>query len=252
MRKFSVKKPKKGPLPLRHVFIITFIFFIITTFFSFWLIDKGLTPTLMSYAEVKTKQIGTMVITKAVNKKIANSIELSDVVVQVEGDSSKVFNMEIINRVGTEVTSLIDSNLNRAESGDLSSLQSLTDVEIELEESGTSEGIVFLVPLGQATNNALFGNLGPKIPIRFHAVGNVQTNPRIETQEYGINNATHVVYIDITVNIQIIMPFQTKMTAIQQSVPIGWTTDPGEVPQFYGPSNGREGAGPSIELPTGP
>ncbi|MET3699489.1 sporulation protein YunB [Bacillus oleivorans] len=243
------KKPRRGPLPFRHVFIITFIFFIVTTSISFWLIDKGLTPTLLSYAELKTKQIGTAVINKAVNKKIADSIELNNMVEQQE--SSKTLNLEIANRIGTEITSLIQTNLNAAESGDLQSLQSLTDVEIEFEESSTSEGIVFLVPLGQATNNTLFGNLGPKIPIRFYATGNVVSEVKFKTEEYGINNATHLVYLDLAVDIQIIMPFQTKVTTIKQEVPIGWTTDPGDVPQFYGPSNG-DGTSPSIELPVEP
>ncbi len=31
-------------------------------------------------------------------------------------------------------------------------------------------------PLGQATEIPLLGNLGPKIPIRFHVIGDVQAN----------------------------------------------------------------------------
>lgn len=252
MRKHRGKRPRKGPLPFRYVFVITFILFIFSTFIGFWMIDKGLTPTLMSYAEIKTQELGTMVINNAV-KKIANSNELNRIVEQMEpgpnGTTSKLFNMELAHRIGTEITSLIQTNLNAAESGDLSSLQSLTDVEIDLEDSGSNEGIVFLVPLGQATNNTLFGNLGPKIPIRFHAVGSVISDVKLRTEEWGINNATHTVYVDLAVNVQIIMPFQTKMTTLTQEVPIGWTTDPGDVPQFYGPGGGE---GPSIELPVAP
>ena len=48
-----------------------------------------------------------------------------------------------------------------------------------MEEQG---GIVFFVPIGQASNIPLLGNLGPKIPIRFHVIGDVQARYRYSHQ----------------------------------------------------------------------
>lgn len=156
------------------------------------------------------------------------------------------FNTEIINRVLAETTNLVQMNIKEAERGNLSSLELLTDVEIEMDETKSEEGIVYYVPLGQATNNALLGNLGPQIPVRFNAIGDIRSDVKTKVTEYGINNAYVEVFIHLEVNVQIIIPFATKITTVKQDIPVAMGLVPGEVPQFYGPG---EGSTPSLELP---
>jgi len=249
--KFRGPKPRRGPLPLRYVFLITFVFFIISTVGSLWVINNGLKPTLVSYAESQTRKIATMVISKAINKKIANSIEMNDIIETVpdeSGNGSTVtkFNTEIINRVLAETTNLVQLNLKEAERGNLQALELLSDVEIDSERTRNSEGIVYTVPLGQATNNALLGNLGPKIPVRFNAIGSVASDVKTNVKPYGINNAFVEVSVQVKVDVQIIIPFATKVTTIKQDIPVASAMIRGEVPQFY--NNGGD-TSPSIEVP---
>ncbi|WP_249686018.1 sporulation protein YunB, partial [Bacillus velezensis] len=67
------------------------------------------------------------------------------------------------------------------------------------------DGIVFFVPLGQADNIPLLGNLGPKIAIRFHVIGNVHSNVTSSIQEFGINSACVEVGIHLEAGVQIIV-----------------------------------------------
>ena len=119
-------------------------------------------------------------------------------------------------------------------------------MEIDEEKSEGAEGIVYSVPLGQATNNALLGNLGPKIPVRFNAVGDVESDVKTKVEEFGINNALVKVYIHIKVNVQIIIPFPTKTKTIEQNVLVAMGIMKGDVPQFY---NNSGDSAPSIEVP---
>ncbi|TDL33131.1 sporulation protein YunB [Jeotgalibacillus sp. S-D1] len=238
-------------MPIRYVWFISIILFIGFTILGLWVINAGVKPTLISYAEFQTKKIGALVINKAVNKEIANVMDINEIIENVPTDSAEMvttqFNTEIINRVQVETTELVQEHLRAIERGDLSVLRSLTELDIDLEESEDMEGIVYTVPLGQATGNALLGNLGPRIPVRFQAVGSVMSNVKSNIREFGINNAFVEVSIHITVNVQIIVPFATKVTTIEQDIPVAMGLIRGQVPEIY--NVGGEGMAPSLEVP---
>jgi sporulation protein YunB len=248
LRRLRRRFPRKGPLPFRYVLLLTFVFFTFSTATGLWLVNKGLKPTLVDYAESQTRKIATLVISNAINKKIANEMKLDDIIEDTDGKNSSniKFNAEIVNRVKAETTSLVQKNIKEAEKGNLSELEMLTDIDIETEKQSV-EGIVYYVPLGQATNNALLGNLGPKIPIRFTPIGDVRSDVKAKIEDFGINNAYIHVYIHITVNVQIIIPFATKVTTITEDIPVAMYLMEGDVPQFY--NHGGGGGGPSIEIP---
>lgn len=204
----------------------------------------------MNYAESQTRKIATLVINKAINKKIANGMDIDKVIefVPVDGGSSTVvkFNTEIINRVKAETTNLVQMNLKEAERGNLTALEMLSDVEIVTDDEDREEGIIYYIPLGQATNNALLGNMGPMIPVKFNAIGDVTADIVWETEEHGINNSLVNVSVRVKVNVQIIIPFATEIATVQEDIPIGSFYYPGKVPQFY---NGGGDASPAIQLP---
>lgn len=242
-------KPRRGPLPLRYVFVITFILFICFTALSLWLINAGIKPTLMSYAESETKKIASMVINQAINKKVANVMDINEIIETVPNkDQSRAsttrLNTEIINRILGEVTNQVQNNLQEAEKGKFELLD-YSDVKIDPNQSKKLEGIVFSVPLGQATNNAILGNMGPSVPVRFHAVGDVHSDVKSKVKPYGINNAYVEVAIHVQVNVQIIIPFSTKTTLVEQDIPVAMGIIQGDVPQFFG-GNGHS---PSISIP---
>lgn len=213
------------------------------------MINKGLKPTLMSYAESETRKIATLVISKAVNNKIANGedTEIFKTIPNTEGSGNIQLDTEKISRLQSEIENLVQKNITEAERGNLEILESLDEIEVDFEESNAADGIVFYVPLGQATNNVILGSLGPKIPIRFSAIGDVQSNVKTKVTEYGINNAHIEVYIALQVNIEIIIPFATNETTVKRNIPIGMGIFPGNVPQFY--NNGGGGSLPIIDMP---
>lgn len=246
MRKYRTRLLRRGPLPLRYVFLLTIVFFTFSTAMGLWLVNAGLKPTLISYAESQTRKIASLVISNAINKKIANEMDIENIIEPVPNQEGMTkLNAEIVNRVKAETTHLIQKNLKVAESGNLSELELLTDVEFEKTDKGV-DGIVYYVPLGQATNNALLGNLGPKIPVRFTAIGDVRSDVKTSIKDFGINNAYIQVYVALTVNVQIIIPFATNVTTISEEVPVGMFIMKGNVPQYY---NSGGSSSPALSLP---
>lgn len=133
LAKFRGPVPRRGPLPFRYVFLLTFVFFTFSTATGLWVINKGIEPTLMAYAESQTKKIATLVISKAINKRIVNGMNINDIIettTNAENGTMVKLNTEIINRVMSETQTLIHMNLKEAERGNLESLENITDVEI--------------------------------------------------------------------------------------------------------------------------
>ncbi|MDQ0177724.1 sporulation protein YunB [Bacillus chungangensis] len=249
-KRFRGHKPLRGPLPIRYVLLLTFVFFVFSTITGLWIVNAGIKPTLVSYAESQTRKIAPLVISNAINNKVTKDIDFDDIFERDSSDSSHLqittLNTKKINKMLAETTSLVQMNLQQAERGNLEALELPIDMELEYEETEKAKGIVFSVPLGQATNNALLGNLGPRIPVRFHAIGDVVPDVKTKVKQYGINNVFVEVFIHITVQVQIIIPFTTSVTTVEQSIPIGAGYIPGEVPQYY---NNGSNAPPSIQLP---
>ena len=214
-------------------------------------INKQLTATYLEYAEVQTTKIASMVINKAINSRISSTLDVNDIIEEVPSDSTTMvttrFNAGIINRILSDTNQLVQSHLEQAEQGNFSSLPYLDDIEYDKQTMEDEGGVVFFVPMGQATNIPIIGNLGPKIPIRFHVIGNVQSNVVPTITKFGINNAYVEVNIHITVNVQIIVPLASKMSTVEQNIPVAMGIVQGQVPYIY--TGGDGDAAPSIEVP---
>ena len=234
---------KKGKRLNRLTLLIVSIIIGVSLFIYF--LNERLMPTYLQYAEVQTNKIASYVVSKA----SLNVLDINDVLVEVSPNSSSdlKINTEIINRVRADTVKQVKMYLEQAELGDLSSLPDLDNIEYDLNKIKEGNGIVFYIPISQAANIPLLGNLGPKIPARFHVIGNVHSDVTSSITEYGINSAFVEVGIRIEVNEQIIVPFASKSSTITQDIPVAMGLTRGPVPNVY--TNGTEGTQPSLEIP---
>ena len=70
MAKFRSRRLlKRGPLPLRYVLLLTFVFFIFSTTAGLWIINEELKPTLMSIAKSESVSLATLVINDAIDQQ---------------------------------------------------------------------------------------------------------------------------------------------------------------------------------------
>lgn len=244
MVKFRKRRHRRGPLPFKYVLLITLMFFAVSIGLGLWIVNKSLKPTLMYFAESQTMQIASLAVNKAVLEREA--VDINKVIMKDAESSLIYFDTEKINEMRGETTQLILNNIKMAEEGDLKELENISGFEIK-EHPGEDEGLVYYIPLGKATNNALLGNIGPQIPVRFNAIGHLESDIKTEFEEVGINNVYIEIYIDLKVHVQIIIPFATEVAEIKQRIPIAVGLLEGDVPQFY--NNGGQGIMPSLQLP---
>ncbi|MCJ8009436.1 sporulation protein YunB [Lederbergia wuyishanensis] len=248
MAVFRVRKVRRGPLPFRYVMLLSFVFFIFSTALGLWIVNTGIKPTLISYAESQTNKIAPAVISKAVQDVLPNVKDLNDVA-EILPNGAVKYKTDIINKTQADLSRAIQLNLKQAEKGNLETLQEETGIQIDYHKSSEGEGIVYSFPIGQATKNALLGNLGPRIPIRFTPIGSVRSSVESKVEQYPINNLFVTIIIPIEVSVQIIIPFGSEKTVVKQEVPLAIGIFPQAVPDFY---NGNGTTNPSIQFPANP
>lgn len=230
---------------------ILLVSFIVCILLLLYVLNERLMPTYLEYAEVQTDKIASYVVNEAISSRTSSVLDVNDIIEELPAGSAETvtvkFNTDIITRVQAEIQGLVKNYLAQAEQGDLTHLPELENVEYDVGKIEGGDGIVFFVPLGQAANLPLLGNLGPKIPIRFHIIGNVHSNVTSNIKEFGINSAFVEVWINLEVNVQIIVPFASKSATVAQSIPVAMGLTRGPVPNIY--TNGSDAPQPSLEVP---
>ena len=229
MKKIKLKKSKITPFTY---ILILILLLIISLIFIFKYIGHNLSDKVESYATKQSKKIITLVINKSIDKELISSFELNQIF--TESENTIDFNSVKLNKILLEVNKKLKDNLNKLESGELK----LEDETIL--KNKTKKGIVYEIPTGIIFNNALLANIGPKIPVKLHLIEDVLTGIDTNVIDYGINNAIIEVYIKITINEQVILPFSSKQISVTEKVPIAIKLIEGKVPNYY--SSGKDNA----------
>ncbi len=89
------------------------------------------------------------------------------------------------------------------------------------------------VPLGLLTGNVLLADSGPNLVVALLPLGSVATDIHDEFTAAGINQTKHTVMLDITVDVGILLPFQTTFTEITDTLPIVESVIVGPIPDTY-------------------
>ncbi|MDW0110976.1 sporulation protein YunB [Sporosarcina aquimarina] len=234
--KFHMQVPKQRKKKRRWIKLIIPVL-LLSIVLSFYYLNMKLKPLYMNYAEVQTRKIAAHVISQAIQSRSSSVLDVNDVLLNIPNDSTETVTLKIdaetINQIMAELHELVEEHLERAESGDLDMLPQSEELDFDTEGMEKHGGVVFFVPIGQVAGIPLLGNLGPKIPIRFHILGDVHGDIDTNLREYGINNVYMEVNAVLTVNVQIIIPIATKQSTVVQEFPIAIGIIQGVVPQIY-------------------
>jgi len=243
-KKMRIKKAKrrnwitKGPLPFKYVLLISFIFFNILTVFSLIFINKNLEPSIMSIAETRARQFAAQAINDAIDKNISENVNINELIVKHEnnGETAFSFNPQVYHKVTADASKRVQKYLDLVEAGELEQLDNFkNDININRENTKASNGIVYHIPLGMATGMTLLSNLGPEIPVRLQILGDVTSNVETKIIPSGINNTYLEAYINVKVQMNVIIPLKEEPIEVSYQVKVGDLFHTGKVPQYYNP-----------------
>ena len=104
------------------------------------------------------------------------------------------------------------------------------DKVIKTTESGA---LVVKIPFGNLTGLNILMGRGPEVPVRIIYLTSSKVDFRNELTAAGINQTKHQLDLEVTVNIDVLVPWDTESSSVVTEVLIADTVIVGQVPQTY-------------------
>jgi len=221
---------KRNRRALFIALVIVFLFAVQT----FLYIDRNLRPPLMSVAKVRVKQMATQAINTAITDRMSQGTHLDKLIDWRTDKNGKITGFMLNYVEHMKITSET-----------IEMVQHVLDELTEVPER---------IPVGQAFGSPIFASFGPKVPIKLTPAGAVKVDLSTRQQEAGINMILVEVYVHITAEVAIIIPFDSEPEVVETEIPISYVLVVGDVPMYYydskgNPSGKTSAAPPSIAIP---
>lgn len=201
-------------------------------------VSRKITPILFEKAEIDINNTLTTIINKAINSVIKDDMNLGEMFTTILDKDGMIQTIDLnplmVNQVLNKLTSVIQMDLKKLEEGNIDNIEGV-NIDISKEKKRKlRNGIISEIPMGIVFNNTVLSNLGPKIPIRLHCLGDIKSNIKTHITPYGINNALLELSINLEINAKILMPFISKNTKLGYNIPLIMKVIQGGVPNYYG------------------
>ena len=131
--------------------------------------------------------------------------------------------------------------LQKDENGDITAISAnmtrintlASDILREVIDSTNSGALDIKIPAGNLTGSNLLIGRGPEIPVRVIMLTSSYSNFRSELSQAGINQVRHQIILELTVEIDVLMPWEMKSSEVKTEVLIAETILVGSVPNTY-------------------
>lgn len=224
MRRIKLKK-KRYLSPFTFILLLIF-FLIVSLIICFRYIGISLSKKVEEYGKIESKKIINYIINKSLNDNVIDNIRNN---LFIEKNNTVDFNTAKINELILTINKNLKINLSKLEKGEIE----LEEVTILKDKSKIKKGIIYEIPTGIIFNNVLLSNIGPKIPVKLHLIGDIIVSVDTKVNDYGINNAIIELDIKISITEQMILPFSIKEVKVEDSVPIAIKMIQGSIPNYY-------------------
>lgn len=240
MRSRRFRAQPRKPLSRKSIFLITVIVTIVLVMQTFLFLDHNIKEPLMSVAKIRVKQVATEAINKAIADQAAHLAELDQL-------------FERWTNYSGDITGLA---LNYSEHLKIS--QQVVDIVNQALESRVH--MVEYIPIGQALGSPILSTIGPRIALHFESAGAPTVEVGTRREDAGINMLLITVFVRVTAEVMIYIPFDTEPEIVTTEIPISYILVKGDVPMYYFDANGNPlggGAGggsvalpPSVAIPS--
>lgn len=230
-----LKKRKKNKT--FNFIVIIVVLIIISIVYIFKIFNEKALPQFISYSEIETKKIVSMIINSTITEGISNNIIMEDLFITTKDNNGNIesidFNSSEVNKILSKSTKLVEQNLKYLETGKIEYLNLSNNLLSTYDKEKIHKGIIYELPSGIIFNNVILNNILPKIPVKINLIGNIFCKLNTEIESYGINNALIKVNIGVESEVKILLPFVSSNTKIETNIPIIIKIMEGKVPEYY-------------------
>ena len=162
---------------------------------------------------------------------IGSNITIDDLFVIKEDNNGNIISMDVnpskTNELLVKAGKILEQNFKYLENGEIDKLK------IDGLNINNKKGIIHEIPSGIVFDNVFLNNLLPKIPVKLNLVGTIFSKLTTDVESYGINNAIFKVNIFVSTELRVVLPFTSKNTKLEATIPIIIKIIEGKVPSYY-------------------
>lgn len=195
------------------VLLLLLMIFNITFWFTFKNVDQNFKPTVTALATSYSSTYTLSMINESIRELNLPESIYSDICKINKNENSEIVSI-------TTKT----SNINKIK---------LNLSERIIKRINTSDSTELGVPIGNLTNMYIFSGRGPKIPIKLTSASSPEIKVENKFESAGINQTKHKISLLTTVNIQIVLPYETLTKQVGAETLICETIIVGKVPDVY-------------------
>lgn len=204
---------------------------ILNTVFLLAIWSRALSPKIINIANVKLQEISSSIILNNVKNNITSKAKANDLLTITKNKEGKIvtidYNLENCYKILNTFSDYLISSINIIEAGDMSKYNYINEPFLN---KNSKNGLEVLIPTGATFNNALFANLGPKIPAKIMFVGNIFVNLKTKVTSYGFNNALLEIYLTFNINNTVVVPMSKKANVFADEILLTAKAVQGRVP----------------------
>lgn len=223
-----MKLKRKINIKLYNFLLVIIVTIILLSFLFIHYYNKRISNKIISIAQIKINEYSNDIIMDSFNKQILDEHEINNIIKISKNKSDEIiavdFDLKKAYLVSMNVSKNIRDSLNNLEKQNLKE---------EFLDYYQKDGFVLLLPIGLASKNIYFSNLGPRIPVRIKFVGNLTTGLQTKIKEYGVNNSLIEVYLKVSLNEEIIVPYSSKKINNSCEILLSSQVIEGIVPSIY-------------------
>ena len=203
----------KSYLTNKYVWLFSFVLFFVLRFSSGYFSES-----VETYTNSQIRTYSTDLINQSIADELLSTIDFNDILIEKYDVSGKVsyayLNSNKINRIKYDTSDYIQNVIERINSHD-----GLQNIEI---------------PLGYFFGSRFFLADGLKVPINLDVIGNQEVKITADMLEHGINTTIIEIYLEITLFVQVVIPFQSQVVETTSKIPIAFEIMNNEVPYYLG------------------
>ncbi|MHA0858155.1 sporulation protein YunB [Paenibacillus sp. CMAA1364] len=220
----------------RRLWLVGMLICFIILIQGFAYIDHNLKPPIMHLAKIRVKQLATEAINQAISSQVSQGQDYDELVNWKMDKSGKVagfmLNYTEHMRITSNTFNVVQDTLNNVH---------------QLSEQ---------IPVGMALGSPMLASFGPGIPVRVEPQGAAKVELSTRQHDAGINMILVEVYIHVSVDVAVVIPFDMEHEVIDTEIPISYLLVVGDVPMYYYNSKGQPVGGngesaPNISIPLG-
>lgn len=199
---------------MKKIIIYVFLlFFIIGSFSIISFLNTYFSERVKVYIDNKAVVYAQNYIQEAIMENVIDEINISSLYVIKEDTNQQVESVLINTSQVNKILGLVNNSLE----------ESFNNLESE----------TIKLPFNSIFGETLFSKYGPDINLRVIPIGKYTCDVKSSATEYGINNSLFEIYIQVSLNIETIVPLQRGENEVICKIPIVMQVIHGEVPRYY-------------------